>query len=753
MTASRFHILILACVLITVTGCSVAPNPLRKDDIEMIAENDRQLIFQEQEEIEGELTLELAMALALKYNLENRVRLLEEAVANQQLDMSKVEMMPSLAASAGYLERDNVNASRSVSVNTGEESLEPSTSQATETASGRATFSWNLLDFGVSYLQAKQDADRYLIAQKAREKVMLSLMKEVRGAYWQAVAMEQMRGDLDRISGRVDELLAYWEAIREERLRPPIAVLMDIRALIETRRQLDEIRRSIDTASARLANLINARDFKTLNFPEAQSFPELEDVTSDIEALELVALSNSADYASEIYRVRIDQLESRKAMARLLPGLEFSYGENYDDNDFLLNNRWGEFGVNLTGDLTQLMFTKRIRKFRQTNEELTISRKLAINMAVITGVHISWQDYQNALVQLQRADYLKEIDEQISLLTANAEANRAETGAAAIQNELRAFRSKISQLQSYADAQQAYGSFVVSLGVNPVPPDYQRMSAKELSTVVAQRFKERFFPYTAEGQALLAERQQLDKWVERAAATESKRAAEALAALEAEESVSDELPSVPEALEEETAPQEQLADLAEEPPVEADTLVDQEIAIEEEPLQVAEALPAVEEVIAAIESAPKVPDEPVRLTTATPSLSEFIAHFWLKYFPQPSARAFLDEFLANPPEPPSRQGYIQHFIDNLPDGPDREAYLQLFLNNLPDGPSREAYLNLFLENLADGPDREAYLKLFLNNLPDGPDRNAYLELFLNKLKQGPKVMQYIRDFEATSKEP
>lgn len=522
LSQSRHHTatLLAVCAMILLGGCSIQPVPLLDHDIEVIASFDRELIFQKQEEIEGELSLELAIALALKYNLESRVKLLEEAVASQQLGISETELLPELAVTAGYSDRDNLNASRSVSVSTGQESLEPSTSQPQQQSNGGARYAWNLLDFGSSYLQAKQDADRYLIARKTRERVMLKLMNEVRIAYWQAVAMEQMRDELDEVSERVDAQLDYWQAVSDERLRPPVAVLMDIRALLETQQQLDEIRRSIDTGSARLANLINARDFRELKFPKHPVFPTLPPLTTDIEALERVALVNSADYASEIYQVRIDQTESRRAMLQLLPGLEFSYGKNYNDNEYMLNSRWGEFGLNLTGDLTKLMYRKRIKKFQETKELLTVSRKLAINMAVITGVHITWQDYQNARTQLERAEHLKEIDGLISLLTDNARANQAESGAVSIQNELRAFRSNIQQAQAYADLQRAYGAFVSSMGINPVPTNYQSLTAAQLADEISGGFDREVFPFTARGERMLAERKKLDEWAMTAAALE-----------------------------------------------------------------------------------------------------------------------------------------------------------------------------------------------------------------------------------------
>lgn len=653
-----YHLFLFA--LIFLAGCSITPQPFSTDDIALIAQADRELIFNSQEPIEGELTLELAMALALKYNLENRVMLLEETVANQQLDMSKLDLLPSLAVNAGYLDRDNINASTSVSVETGNVSLEPSTSQQQQQFNSSGRFTWNLLDFGVSYLQAKQDADRYLIAKKSRQKVMLALLKEVRAAYWNAVAMEQMSGELDEISLRVDGLLDYWQSIRDQQLRAPVAVLMDIRGLIETRQQLGEIRRVIDTAHAKLANLINADSFSDLHLPKSLDFPKLLEVSNDIESMEMVALTNSAEYATEVYKVRIEQLESRKTMMRLLPGLEFSYGESYDDNSFLYNSNWGELGINLTADLTRLMSTRQIKKFRETNEQLTINRKLAINMAVITGVHITWQDYRNSLTSLGRAEYLQEIDQEISQLTSNAQANQAESGAAAIQSEFRAFRSKISRLQSYAGAQEAYGGLMVSLGLNPVPVDYQRYSVEGLAEKVSSNLDQQMFRFTKQGEALIAEREKFDRWV-----AQKEIDAERQARIDAER----------EAQQEERRRAQRIVEAQE--VAERALVLEQEREAEEiKRLAEAQEQKKMEELQRLADAAGR--REPVVAASAAPDLGQYLSDFWIRNIPHPDLDA-----------------YLKRFLDRMKDSPDRIDYLEMFMNQMRSSPNSSQYLNEF----------------------------------------------------------
>ena len=58
------------------------------------------------------------MARAVKYNLEARLKLMEEAMAQRQVDLASFDMLPRMALSAGYAGRSNVSASSSQSVET-----------------------------------------------------------------------------------------------------------------------------------------------------------------------------------------------------------------------------------------------------------------------------------------------------------------------------------------------------------------------------------------------------------------------------------------------------------------------------------------------------------------------------------------------------------------------------------------------------------------------------------------------------------
>ena len=70
-----------------------------------------------------------------------------------------------LAVAAGYSGRNNELASSSTSIESRRQSLEPSTSSERGLVSSQLALSWNVLDFGVSYIRALQASDRVLIAE------------------------------------------------------------------------------------------------------------------------------------------------------------------------------------------------------------------------------------------------------------------------------------------------------------------------------------------------------------------------------------------------------------------------------------------------------------------------------------------------------------------------------------------------------------------------------------------------------------
>ena len=90
-------------VAAVLAGCgTVKLDPYSTAQVKERAAADRVKMSEEQEPIAGPLTFEDAAARALKYNLDYRLKLAEQALASDMLDVSQYDMLPRLLVGAGW---------------------------------------------------------------------------------------------------------------------------------------------------------------------------------------------------------------------------------------------------------------------------------------------------------------------------------------------------------------------------------------------------------------------------------------------------------------------------------------------------------------------------------------------------------------------------------------------------------------------------------------------------------------------------
>src|SRR5207245_2536615 len=133
------------------------------------------------------------------------------------------DLLPKLVASAGYTKRSEDLVSRAQDSVTGAPSLSnPFISSDREHTVYDLGLTWNLLDFGVSYYSAKQNADRVLIAVERRRKAMHVLIQDVRIAFWRAASAQKLSGEVKQAIVLAESALADARAAEAERLRSPL---------------------------------------------------------------------------------------------------------------------------------------------------------------------------------------------------------------------------------------------------------------------------------------------------------------------------------------------------------------------------------------------------------------------------------------------------------------------------------------------------------------------------------------------------
>ncbi|MCO5120043.1 MAG: TolC family protein [Burkholderiaceae bacterium] len=453
----------LAAVVV-LAGCAVTPQPLTVDEIAQRATEDRARMGENQEPVSAPLSFADVAARVLKYNLDFRQRMMEGALADRQLAVGQWDMFPALLANAGYVTRSNeaayINDAGVVSA---------ATSERTRRLAG-LEFSWNLLDFGVSYYRARILADQVLIAEERKRKAIQTLMQETRHTYWRALGAQRLGDRLQELMKRSNVALAQARVIEQQGLLPQAQALAYQRALLDATTLLQLRRQDLEFAKIELASLMNLPhhvDFTLADEPE----PDLPPVPAEIEKLEDLALVQRPELREEDYRRRITVNDTRRALTQTLPGISFSTGWQYDSNRYLLNNSWVETGLRVSANLFRLASIPSIRRAGEAQEQLDDTRRLAQAMAVATQVRLAALRYRIARDGLDQAAESARVDFRLAEYTRAAASSRVDSELELLRTEARSLLSEYERHIAFADVQAAWGRLYNSVGYDLVPAE------------------------------------------------------------------------------------------------------------------------------------------------------------------------------------------------------------------------------------------------------------------------------------------
>ncbi len=487
----RLHLRPLSTLTLTglLAGCAIQPVPITRDEARADLAQQRSSIFADQPALEAPLTLEEAAARTLKYNLDHRIKLMEEALSQRQLGLTRFDLLPKLVADAGYSWRSNERAASSRDLVTGKQSLVPSISSEREHDTAGLTLSWNVLDFGVSYYGAKQQADRVLVMQERRRKVIHQLMQQLRQAYWQAVGAQQLEAKILPLLELSRSALADSRRIEQEKLQPPLDSLNYQRQLLDLVRQLEAIRDELAQAKPRLAAMMNVPPGQNFSLaaPASMSQPRLPVA---VDAMEEAALLQRPELVEASYQERIGLLETKRALARVLPGVSIDLGAKYDNDSYLVHNSWGDVGLRVSWNLMNLLSYGEIRDAAQAQYDIARQQRLALSMAVLTQVHVAYRDLQGRQRQFELSEDMNQVDQRILTHTRNATSANAQGKLAEIRAQASAVMSELRLYQSYGALQNAYGQMLLTLGLDPLPDALPSHDLPTLRAAFAQRERE-----------------------------------------------------------------------------------------------------------------------------------------------------------------------------------------------------------------------------------------------------------------------
>lgn len=474
------------------SGCSFKPDPLSLDQISERADNDLEQMFADQEPVSGDVSLYEAMARAIKYNLDYRLQLMEKAMSGKVLNSNKFDLLPQVVAGAGYTNRDDYNGASSFALEgptRGQESLVTSTSQEKEITTANITVMWNVLDFGIGYFRAKQNADNVMVSEEIRRKVIQNIIQDVRYAYWRAAGIEGLLEDIDSLMRQAQFALDQSRRSSGQNLEPRLETLTYQRELLNNIRILWGLAHVLVPAKTELATLMNLKpgtDFSVL-LPDTET-AEIPEFNASIDDLNKMALIYRPELREEDYKARISENEINKAYLSLFPILNFQFGYNTDSNSFLYKNDWYTFGAQASLDLINLASGSSRLDVARTRVELDELRRQALAIGVLAQVNISMQRFDLATEEYLITSQLEEVDSELSEQMATEKTAGRVSTLAMIQSKTEAMVSRVRRQIAYAELQNAAGMLYNTLGIDLLPDEVEAIDIDTLAGELEKSF-------------------------------------------------------------------------------------------------------------------------------------------------------------------------------------------------------------------------------------------------------------------------
>ena len=442
-----------------------------------------------QEPVRGAISLYEAMARAIKYNLDYRVKRAKSDLENAQLNLAHYSMLPDVVSKTEYSGRNNESASRSIDLTTGLVDPNASTSHELDELTSELVFSWNILDFGLSYVKAKQAADRVLIAREIERSMRHKLIEEVRTVYWKAVAYKRLVIGLEKLEKRVNAALGTVKQLSASHQTSRINALNAERELVKIKGAIKGLQADYVGAKAELAKLMNIRPGTSFEL-SGGSYGKMPDgLDMPLNQMLHSAVTNRSEIRQLMYEHRINVKDAQAALLDLLPGLKVYAGPHWDSNQYLVNSNWVSWGASVSWSLLKLAQYPAKKYSIERQRELIQRRAMAQAMAVITQVHISRARYHHYREKLVVAGQYKSVQgrltKQMVAETRAARVSRHEL----LLEQMNALVADAKYDLAYADLQSAYANLYASIGVEPQRNINVNLPIKQLAASLERNWR------------------------------------------------------------------------------------------------------------------------------------------------------------------------------------------------------------------------------------------------------------------------
>lgn len=435
------------------------------------------------EKLSGPLSLDEALALGLRRNLDLRLKALDATLSRSDQRLTSWEMLPSLTASAGYRYRDRVQASYSSSQLTDDVSATPSTAVDRRRRTGSLDLSWNMLDMGLAWLAAKGQGDKALMEDEKLRRLIHSVTRDIVYAWDQALAYQRVVDELEAARELTAQALERSRQLEDSRLWDPVRVLEYRKSLIVILKEINRLRRQARQARDELARMLDFPAGVEMELDvDSDLLAGLPELSATLEQWQMAALLNRPEVRAAFYGKRGADRSGLERMLRLFPSVAFNYGYQYDSNSFLLHNNWSEAGARMSWDLLKLAsWPDQRRRARLEKKKADLAARLKMT-AVLSQVAIAGKQLGGMRENRCLGQQLLEIESRRVGILSSRQAQAALDRLTLIKARLEELLVRLETSLDRADHRRSLLMLLSSSGVGITPERLEGDSMESVAT-------------------------------------------------------------------------------------------------------------------------------------------------------------------------------------------------------------------------------------------------------------------------------
>lgn len=398
------------------------------------------------------LTLDDIIAIAIERNLDMYVKEFEYALQNETSIQAQFKLMPRADWDSEVSWRNRNTGSASESLVPNIPPAPPSISSEQNVHRYRITFTWNLIDYAVSFFRAREETNKTLMKQIEYTRVKQNLVLAVTQQYWKAVQAKKGMEEGQKLIQAIRILGEKFKRGAANRDISEIIALQSRFQLINMEVAFKEYQKDYHTSISQLALQMGFSPWVNFEIDIPDKLPDQLEI-SECCALEELALLNRPELAGLDVEEHVYIDEARAWFFQMFPQ-PILFGEpNFDGNRFLIFNNWLVAGTRAIWNIFSIPYYYEGGQMARIQQRVTRQKRLALTLGVMVQVHLSKLLVQDTLDQFLLLNNITDVKTRLLAATNKrfeyGEINEADR----LFIEYEALIAKLNAWKAYSDLQ------------------------------------------------------------------------------------------------------------------------------------------------------------------------------------------------------------------------------------------------------------------------------------------------------------